>query len=344
VQYRTLGRTGIEVSTLGLGSMMFGAWGNTDEAECHRIVHAALDAGVNIVDTADVYAFGESEEIVGRALKGRRDQVVLATKAHNPMPGEPGDRNRRGNSRVWIMRAVEDSLRRLGTDYLDLYQVHRPDSRTDIDETLGALSDLVRQGKVRAIGSSSFPAEQIVEAQWVAERRGRERFTTEQLSYSILARHAESAALPTAERYGLGVLVWSPLNGGWLTGKYRAGAAPAGDSRAVANGEHFDFRDEQVRERKLAVVEQLITVAADEGCSLIHLALGFVLAHRAVTSAIIGPRTLDQLTSQLGAGDVVVSAAALDRIDALVAPGAVINPDDVGYQPPELLDPALRRR
>jgi aryl-alcohol dehydrogenase-like predicted oxidoreductase len=344
VQYRTLGRTGIEVSTLCLGTMMFGAWGNTDEAECHRIVHAALDAGVNIVDTADIYAFGESEEILGRALKGRRDQVVLATKANNPMPGEPGDRNRGGNSRVWIMRAVEASLRRLDTDYIDLYQIHRPDPRTDIDETLGALSDLVRQGKVRAIGSSTFPAEQIVEAQWTAERRGRERFLTEQLSYSILARHAEEATLPTSERYGLGVMVWSPLNGGWLSGKYRAGSAPAADSRAITNGDHFDFANDDVRDRKLELVEELIKVAADDGCSLIHLALAFVLCHRAVTTAIMGPRTFDHLTGQLGAGDLTLSAETLDRIDALVAPGSDINPENVGYQAPELLDAALRRR
>lgn len=222
MRYRILGGTGIEVSELCLGSMMFGAWGNTDEAECHRIVSTALDAGVNFVDTADVYAFGESEEILGRALKGRRDDVVLVSKFHNQMPGRPLDRNRRGNSRLWITRAVEDSLRRLRTDHLDVYLVHRPDPRTGIEETLGALSDLVRAGKVRAIGTSSFPAEEIVEAQWAARRAYRERFTVEQLSYSVLARHAEAAALPTAQRHRMGVMVWSPLSGGWLTGKYRA--------------------------------------------------------------------------------------------------------------------------
>jgi aryl-alcohol dehydrogenase-like predicted oxidoreductase len=344
VQYRTLGGTGIEVSTLCLGAMMFGAWGNTDEVECHRIIHGALDAGVNIIDTADVYAFGESEEIVGRALKGRRDQVVLATKAGSQMPGDAADRNRGGNSRQWIARAVEASLRRLDTDYIDLYQIHRPDPRTDIDETLGALSDLVRQGKVRAIGSSNFPAEQVVEAQWMAERWGRERLRTEQLSYSIFARSAEAAILPTAQRYRLGILVWSPLNGGWLTGKYRAGSQPAADSRALTNAEHFDFRTAGVRERKLELVEELAKIAADEGCTLIHLALAFVLSHRAVTSAIMGPRTLEHLTSQLGASDRTLSAETLDRIDALVAPGIDINPDNVGYQVPELVDAKLRRR
>ncbi|HVU90660.1 MAG TPA: aldo/keto reductase [Jatrophihabitans sp.] len=344
VQYRKLGATGIEVSELCLGAMMFGAWGNTDEAECHRMVHTALDAGVNFVDVADVYAFGESEEILGRALKGRRDDVVLVSKFHNAMPGEELDRNRRGNSRLWITRAVEDSLRRLGTDHLDVYLVHRPDPDTDIDQTLGALTDLVRSGKVRAIGTSSFPAEQIVEAQWVARDRGRERFTVEQLSYSALARHAEAAVLPTAQRYGLGVMVWSPLNGGWLTGKYRAGAQPASDSRAATNPDHFDFANEQVRERKLAAVEALVEVAQDEGCTLIELALRFVLAHPAVTSAIMGPRTPEQLAGQLGAADAPLSAEALDRIDAIVRPGSVLNPADVGWEAPALVDASLRRR
>ncbi|GAB2454997.1 aldo-keto reductase family protein [Jatrophihabitans fulvus] len=344
MRYRKLGRTGIEVSELCLGAMMFGAWGNTDESECHRMVHTALDAGVNFVDVADIYAFGESEEILGRALKGRRDDVVLVSKFHNPMPGEELDRNRRGNSRLWITRAVEDSLRRLGTDHLDVYLVHRPDADTDIDETLGALTDLVRSGKVRAIGTSSFPAEQIVEAQWTARERGRERFTVEQLSYSALARHAEAAVLPTAQRHGLGVMVWSPLNGGWLSGKYRKGSDPAGDSRASTNPDHFDFADAAVRERKLDAVESLTEVAHDEGCTLIELALRFVLAHPAVTSAIMGPRTPAQLEGQLGATDAPLSSEALDRIDAIVRPGSVLNPRDVGWDPPELLDASLRRR
>jgi aryl-alcohol dehydrogenase-like predicted oxidoreductase len=341
MQYRKLGRTGVEVSSLCLGTMMFGAWGNTDEAECHRIVHEALDAGITVVDTADVYAAGQSEEILGRALRGRRDDVVLATKFHEPMGS---DRNRRGNSRRWIIAAVEESLRRLGTDWIDIYQVHRPDPDTDIDETLGALSDLVRQGKVRVIGTSTFPAEELVEAQWVAQRRHRERFTVEQVAYSIFARHAEAAVLPTCTRHELGVLAWSPLNGGWLTGKYRLGSAPAEDSRATRNAEHFDFRAEAVRVRKLELLEELATIAGDAGLSLIDLALGFVLAHPAITSAIIGPRTLAQLHSQLGAGDVVLGAGVLDRVDALVAPGSDVNPADVGYLPPALTNPALRRR
>jgi aryl-alcohol dehydrogenase-like predicted oxidoreductase len=339
VDHRVLGRTGIRVSPLCLGSMMFGSWGNPDEDECVRMVHTALDAGINLVDTADVYDQGVSERIVGRALAGRRDDVVLATKFHNPMGDDP---NQRGNSRRWIVRAVEDSLRRLGTDWIDLYQVHRPDPDTDIDETLGALSDLVRQGKVRAIGTSTFPAAELVEAQWVAERRGRERFATEQPPYSILARGVEADVLPTCRRYGLGVIVWSPLNGGWLTGKYRRGAAPPPGSRAERKPDHFDYGD-PVRERKLDLVEALADLAAEAGLSLTHLAQAWVLEHPAVTSAIVGPRTPGQLADVLGAADVVLEDAVLDRIDELVPPGANINPADAGHVPASL-DAAARRR
>jgi aryl-alcohol dehydrogenase-like predicted oxidoreductase len=222
---RILGGTGISVSEYALGTMMLGAWGNTDHDDCVRIVHRALDAGINFVDTADVYAAGESEEIVGKALKGRRDDVVLATKFFNSMGP---DANHGGNSRRWIIRAVEDSLRRLGTDHIDLYQVHRPDPATDIDETLGALSDLVRSGKVRAVGCSTFPAEQLVEAQWTAERRGHVRLRTEQPPYSMLARGAEAAVLPTAQRYGMGVLTWGPLSAGWLSGRDLSASSRAG--------------------------------------------------------------------------------------------------------------------
>ena len=341
MRYRPLGRTGIVVSELCLGAMMLGEWGNTDESDCHRMVHRALDAGINFIDTADEYAFGGSEEIVGRALNGRRDDVVLATKFNHQM--RPG-LNTLGNSRRWIMTAVEDSLRRLGTDYIDLYQAHRPDPDTDIDETLGALSDLIHQGKVRAIGTSAFPAEQLVEAQWVSERRGRERFATEQLSYSILARQAEAAVLPTAERYGVGVLVFSPLNGGWLAGRYRRGEPAAPDSRAARHPAYFDHGDEAIAERKFDAVEQLEVVAEEAGLTLLQLALGFVVAHRAVTSAIIGPRTYEQLEEQLGAADVTLTSDLLDRIDELAPPGRNINPDDVGWTPPSVRDPILRRR
>jgi aryl-alcohol dehydrogenase-like predicted oxidoreductase len=341
MRYRPLGRTGINVSEFCLGAMMLGDWGNTDESECHRMVHRALDAGINFIDTADEYAFGGSEEIVGRALKGRRDDVVLATKFNHQM--RPG-LNTLGNSRRWIVTAVEDSLRRLGTDYIDLYQAHRPDPSTDIDETLGALSDLIHQGKVRAIGTSAFPAEQLVEAQWVSERRGRERFATEQLAYSILSRHAEAGVLPTAERYGIGVLVFSPLNGGWLAGKYRRGEPASPDSRAAKHPAYFDHGDEAIAGRKFDAVEQLEVVAKDAGLTLLQLALGFVVAHRGVTAAIIGPRTYEQLEQQLGAADVTLDSDVLDRIDEIVTPGVNINPDDVGWTPPSLRDSSLRRR
>jgi aryl-alcohol dehydrogenase-like predicted oxidoreductase len=339
MEHRTLGPTGMQVSTFCLGTMVLGAWGNRDHDECLAIVHAALDAGVNFVDTADVYAFGESEEILGRALEGRRDDVILATKFFNAMSEDP---NHRGGSRRWIIRAVEASLRRLKTDWIDLYQVHRPDPTTDLDETLGALSDLVHAGKIRAFGTSTFPAELLVEAQWTAQRRGHVRPTTEQPPYSILAREIEGAVLPTCQRYGLGVLVWSPLNGGWLTGKYRDGAPPEA-SRALREPEHFDFGG-PIHERKMAVVEALASLADEAGLRLVDLAHAFVLAHPAVTSAIIGPRTLEQLTSVLDGADTRLPAEVLDRIDALVPPGVNLNPADGGYQPPALDDAEQRRR
>ena len=340
METRTLGRTGIQVTSLCLGTMMFGAWGNPDHEDSVRIIHAALDAGINFVDTADVYSRGESEEIVGKALKGRRDDVVLATKAHGAMGEDP---NHRGNSRRWITRAVEDSLRRLGTDWIDLYQIHRPDPRTDIDETLGVLSDLVRAGKVRAIGSSTFPAHQIVEAQWVAERRGRERFMCEQPPYSILVRGIERDVLPACERYGMGAITWSPLAEGWLTGRYRKGAELPPSSRSGRHPVHWDMSlpDNQA---KLEAAEALALLAEQEGISLIHLAIAFALEHPAVTSAIVGPRTMEQLESQLGAAEVVLDPAVLDRVDEIVPPGRNVAAAGAGYDPPAVTDAALRRR
>ena len=341
MRMRTLGGTGIKVSPYCLGTMMFGAWGNPDHEESVRIIHEALDAGINFVDTADVYSHGESEEIVGKALRGRRDAVVLATKAHFSMGDDP---NMSGASRRWLVREVENSLRRLGTDYIDLYQVHRPDPATDIDETLGALSDLVRAGKVRAIGSSTFPAEQIVEAQWVAERRGHVRFRCEQPPYSILARGVEAAVLPTCARYGMGVIVWSPLAGGWLSGKYRAGRdVDMSRGRPARLPQRFDPALPG-NTRKLDTVGSLIDVAAGAGCSLVHLALAFVAAHPAVTSAIIGPRTMEQLTDMLEGSAVALDDAVLDRIDAIVPPGSNLNPADSGWVPPALADALARRR
>ena len=334
MQYRPLGRTGVNVSTLGLGTMVLGAWGNTDHDSCLRIVHRALDAGITLLDPADVYAFGESEEIVGAALRGRRDHVVLATKFHNPMGA---DRNQRGNSRRWIRTAVEDSLRRLDTDRIDLYQVHRPDPMTDIAETVDTLTDLVRAGKILAWGTSTFPAEEIVEACWVADRRHVAGPHTEQPPYSILTRGIERDVLPACRRHGLGVLVWSPLAGGWLTGKYQ-GIAPAG-SRAATNPDHFDADNVD----KHAAVEQLQQIAHGAGLTLVQLALGWAVEHPAVTSALIGPRTEEQLDELLAAADVTLSADVLDAIDAVVEPGTDLNAADRGWTPPGLSVAARRR-
>jgi aryl-alcohol dehydrogenase-like predicted oxidoreductase len=314
--------------------MMFGAWGNTDHADCHKIIHAALDAGINFVDTADVYSAGESEEIVGEALKGRRQDVILATKFH----GEMGpDRNMRGTSRRWIIAEVENSLRRLQTDWIDLYQVHRLDLSTDLDETLGALTDLVRQGKVRYIGTSTFPAEWIVEAQWVSQERSRERFVCEQPPYSMLVRGAETAVLPTCLRHGVAVIPWSPLAGGWLTGKYRKGAEPPVGSRAITGRipSRFDLELPGNR-RKQEIVEELVPLAEAAGMTMVHMALAWVLKHPAVTSAIIGPRTMAQLESQLGGDEVPLEEGLLDRIDELIPPGTTLNPPDSGFTPPSL--------
>jgi aryl-alcohol dehydrogenase-like predicted oxidoreductase len=341
MRMRTLGGTGIKVSPYCLGAMMFGAWGNPDHEDSIRIINAALDAGVNFIDTADVYSAGESEEIVGKALRGRRDDVVLATKAHSPMGKDP---NMRGNSRRWIVREVENSLRRLQTDYIDLYQMHRPDPDTDIDETLSALSDLVRGGKVRAIGSSTFPAEQIAEAQWAAHSRGHVRFRCEQPPYSILVRGIEGSVLPTCQKYGMGVIVWSPLAGGWLTGRIRKDAdIDMTKGRAQRIPQRFD-PGLPGNAAKLAAVEELIKIAADAGCSLTHMALAFAVAHPAVTSAIIGPRTMDQLNDLLAGAGTVLEDDVLDRIDQIVPPGVTLNPADAGWQPPVLADPAARRR
>jgi aryl-alcohol dehydrogenase-like predicted oxidoreductase len=338
MEMRTLGTTGVQVSEYCLGAMMFGKWGNADHEDCVRIAHRAFDAGVNFVDTADVYSAGESEEIVGKAIAGRRDDLVVATKVHAPMGQDP---NMRGNSRRWIQREVENSLRRLGTDWIDLYQVHRPDEAADVDDTLGALSDLVHQGKIRYAGSSTFPAEYIVEAQWIAERRGRERFRCEQPPYSILVREIERSVLPTCRRYGMGVIPWSPLAGGYLTGRYRKGSDIPAGSRL--SGRNFDDeRSRAVHEQRLDVVEELLKVAADAGISLTHLAMAFVIAHPAVTSAIIGPRTMEQVDDLLAGEDVRLDAGVLDRIDELVPPGTSISGADPWQ--PRALSRRERRR
>src|SRR3954462_6685528 len=340
MDYRTLGRTGVKVSPLCLGAMMFGAWGNEDHDDSVRIIHAALDAGINFVDTADVYSRGESEEIVGKALAGgRRDHVVLATKVHGKMGDDP---NEFGNTKRWIRREVENSLRRLGTDWIDLYQIHRPEDDTDIDETLGVLTDLVREGKVRYIGSSTFPPSQIVEAQWVPERRGRERFVCEQPPYSLLARGIENDVLPTCRRHGMGVIPWSPLAGGWLSGNYRKGEDLPQSRRAQRMPARYDM-DDPGNQRKLDAADALGKLADESGMSLIGLALAFVIRHPAVTAAIIGPRTMEHLESQLTAADVELPDDVLDKIEEIVPPGVNLNHTDTGWQNPALEPGALRR-
>ena len=341
MEMRVLGRTGVRVSPLCLGTMMFGAWGNPDHDEGIRTIHRALDAGINFVDTADVYSRGESEEIVGKALAGgKRDGVVLATKVHGTMGEDP---NEQGNSRRWITREVEASLRRLGTDWIDLYQIHRPDSSCEIEETLGALTDLVRAGKIRYFGSSTFPAHEIVEAQWVSEKRGLGRFVCEQPPYSMLVRGIETDVLPVCEQYGIGVIPWSPLAGGWLSGRYRKDAEIPSSHRGKLVAKRYDM-SLPVNQAKLEAADRLAALAEDAGLSLVQMALAFVLEHPAVTAAIIGPRTLEQLEGQLDAGEIKLDSQLLDRIDEVVPPGTTLNPVDRGWEPPSLTSAKSRRR
>ncbi|MFY9926533.1 MAG: aldo/keto reductase [Streptosporangiaceae bacterium] len=332
MHYRTLGRTGIKVSPYALGALALGTHiGNPDHDDSVRIIHKALDAGINFVDTADAY--GESEVVVGKALKGRRDSVVLATKFSRPIGDDP---NHQGASRRWIMTAVENSLRRLQTDYIDLYQLHRPDPGTGIEETLSALSDLIHSGKVRAVGGSAMPASDIVEAQWVAERRGLERFRTDQPPYSILSRGIEREVLPIVQRYGMGILVWGPLGQGMLTGRVRKGQQS--DLRRAGLFRHLND------ERRIDVVEKLIPVAEKAGLPMTHLAIAFAIAHPGVTSAIIGPHTMEQLDDLLAAADVRLTDDILDQIDEIVPPGTDVGTLDQAYVPPALQNPGLRRR
>ena len=345
MRYRTLGSTGVQVSSLCLGAMMFGKWGNADHDDSAGIIRTALDAGVNIIDTADVYSGGESEIIVGKAIAGRRDDVVLATKVSSPMG--PG-RNERGASRRWITKACEASLRRLGTDHIDLYQVHRPDPETDLDETLGALTDLVRAGKIRYAGSSTFTPSTMVQAQWAAERRQRERFVCEQPPYSLLARGVEADVLPTCESHRMGVLAWSPLAGGWLSGRWHRDAAELSSHRTRTMPfrttlSHYDL-DVPGNRAKLDAATELAGIAAEAGLTLIQLALAFVTTHPAVTAAIIGPRTAGHLRDQLAAADIALEPAVLDRVDRVVAPGTDLNPGDTGYAAEILAAPERRRR
>ncbi|ONH32615.1 aldo/keto reductase [Pseudofrankia asymbiotica] len=332
MRYRTLGRTGIKVSPYALGTLMFAtSIGNPDPDDSARIIHRALDAGINFIDTADSY--GDSEEIVGRALQGRRDDVVLATKAGRPMGDDP---NHQGASRRWIVTAVENSLRRLKTDYIDLYQIHRPDPTTDIGETLSVLCDLIHSGKVRAIGSSAMLASDIVEAQWVAERRGLERFHTEQPPYSLLNRGIEREVLPVAQRNGMGTLVWGPLGQGLLTGRVRKGQR--NELRRAAFSRHLND------EGRLDAVERFISLAEKVGLPLTHLAMTFAISHPGVTSAIIGPRTMSHLDDLLAGLDVTLTDDVLDQIDEIVPPATDVGTLDQAYLPPALQQASLRRR
>ena len=345
MDYRPLGRSGVSVSQLCLGAMMFGAAGNPDHDDSVKIIHRALDAGINFIDTADVYSTGESEEIVGTALAGgRRDSVVLATKVGLPFGQDP---NQRGTSRRWIRQAVEGSLRRLGTDWIDVYQVHRLDPATDVDETLGALSDLVHEGKIRAFGASNRAASEIVEAQWTAERRGREQFRTEQPPYSMLTRAIEYDVLPTCQRYGLGVLTYSPLAGGWLSGRYRKGqhvSGPGSAARAQRFPGVFDSAN-PANAAKLDAADALAALADQAGLTLVQLAIAFVTRHPAVTAAIVGPRTMDHLESYLAADGVELSSDVLDRIDEIVPSGHTVNvADNMWHTSTPALRPAARRR
>ncbi len=345
MEYRTLGRTGISVSQMCLGAMMFGAFGNPDHEDAIGIIHKALDAGMNFIDTADGYSAGESEVILGKALTGgRRDSVVLAVKFGPPFDKDP---NHRGASRRWITEGVEGSLRRLQTDRIDLYQVGVPDPNTDIDETLGALSDLVHAGKIRAFGASKVPASEIVEAQWTADRRGHERFRSEQPPYSLLTRAIEFDVLPTCLRHGMGVLAYSPLAGGWLSGKYRKGHEVAGPGSA-ARTLRFPGRYEATNPAnaaKLDAADAFGALADEAGITLIQMAIAFAVRHPAVTSTIIGPRTMEHLDSYLAADGVELSNEVLDRIDEIVPPGVTINVGDNMWEfGTTALTPAVRRR
>jgi aryl-alcohol dehydrogenase-like predicted oxidoreductase len=333
MQYRTLGRTGIRVSPYALGAMMFGAIGNPDHEDSIRIIHKALDTGINFIDTADMYSNGESEQIVGKAIADRRDDIVLATKFSRPMGTDP---NQQGGSRRWIMTAVEHSLRRLGTDYIDLYQLHRPDPTTDMEETLSALTDLVRNGKIRAFGTSMLPASDIVEAQWTAERRGLEPLRAEQPVYSILDRGIEREVLPVTQRYGMGVLVWSPLAQGMLTGRVRKGQQT--DLRRAAIFKHINDQG------RIDVVEKIIPVAEQAGLKMTHLAIAFAITHPGVTSAIIGPRTMEHLDDLIAGMDVTLTDDVLEALDAIVGPGIDVGQLDMTYTPPDIQTASLRRR
>ena len=335
---RILGRTGVRVTPLTLGAMNFG--GLQSEQESLRIIDAALDAGIRVVDTADVYGQGRSEEIVGTALRGRRDEVLLATKFHGQIGTDPLSA---GNSRRWIVRAVEDSLRRLNTDYIDVYQAHRPDPETSLLETLQTLDGLIRSGKIRYYGTSVFSAHEQVEAHWLAERHGLIAPHTEQLPYSLLVRGVEREVLPVTRRYGVGVLSYGPLAAGWLSGGYRIGAPQPESKRADLIPGRFDVTAE-ANQRKLAAADALAALAEDNGLSFIDMAICVSLTVYGICSVIIGPRTSEHLEAYLKAATVTLDDAVLDRVDEIVAPGTQFHDRDTGRDTPSLQPAALRGR
>ncbi|MBO1268298.1 aldo/keto reductase [Arthrobacter cavernae] len=340
-ELRTLGRTGALISPLTLGTLNFGTGAApTGPDESIRIIHAALDAGITSIDTADIYSQGEAETVVGLAVRGRRDDVFLATKFHGQMGPNPAHA---GNSRRWIVRAVEDSLRRLQTDRIDLYQAHRPDYTTDLLETITALNDLIRQGKILYYGTSVFTPAQLVEAQWIANTNHLVPPVVDQVPYSLLVRANERDVFPITQQYGVGLLSYGPLDGGWLAGGYRVGAGQPESSRADAVPGRFDVTA-PFNQGKLHAADALAQLAARHGLTLIQLAVGFALSHPAVSSVVIGPRTEEQLTDYLKAADVVLSDAILDEIDQIVAPAVNFLERDAGAVVPHLEYPELRRR
>ncbi|RMB87035.1 aldo/keto reductase [Streptomyces shenzhenensis] len=338
METRILGGTGLPVSVFGFGAMNLGTWGGTDQADADRLVGQALDAGITLFDTADIYSFGESEQLLGKALGARRDDIVLATKGRNSVGDDPLTG---GASRRWLYKAVENSLRRLGTDYIDLYQVHRPDWATDHDETLAALTDLQREGKIRSFGSSTYPAHAVVEAQWIARDLSLTRFTTEQVAYSVFDRCVEADIFPVAQKYRIGILIWSPLANGWLAGAVKRGHA---DTHRSKLGGGFDLSTPE-SQRKLDVVDSLQEIADELGISLAELSLAFVKSHPAVTTVLVGPRTEHHLQQNLRSADLTLDDSVLDRIDQLVAPGTDIAPADrFPVVPPQITETRLRRR
>ncbi len=317
MQYRNLGHTGVKVSPLCLGTMNFG--GATPEVESIRIIHKALDGGINFIDTANMYVKGESERVVGKALAdGRRSTVILATKFHFPQSDDPNDR---GNSRRHIMQAVEDSLGRLDTDWIDLYQIHRPEFEVPQDETLRALDDLVRQGKVRYIGSSTFPSWMVMEALAISERYGLARFVTEQPPYNLLDRRVENELVPLARRYGIGLLPWSPLAMGMLAGRYTDERNYPDDSRGARIGSIYAQR---ITNKAIAKGDEFIPIAEEHNLTPSQLALLWVKDQPQVTAPIIGPRTEAHLDDALPLLDMNLSPELAARLDEIVPPGSAV--------------------